>query len=575
MKISKQDSSHTKPLSAKTELLPELKTMSKQELKQLFHLLQAEIFTPTDLDSDDYLTHELQVHQIELEMQNRELREAQQEIEIARDRYADLYDFAPVTYISFDGQGVIKNINLTGAKILDAPRANLMDRPFLKWIDARYLNTFFNHLRKTLQVDIKTSTELQIISQYADIIDVRMESVRSWSPENNCFLCQSIILDITENKLAQNEISRQTRQLKLITDSLPLQIAYLNMEEQHIFVNKPFADWLEVSIAELIGKPASEAWDETIYLEIKKYLNMALLGQHSSFDMEFHHPENAKQYVCATLIPDLDSENQVHGVIVLIGDTTEQLALEVVDRQRLLDAVHFSRLSIMGQMASEIAHELNQPLAAISIYSDACRRMLELNKTDPNKIIQTLADIRGQAERAGEIIKRIREFVSKKDVQLVKTSINTLISESLQLLKVELRSHQVQLILDLEKDLPKTLADRILIEQVVHNLSRNAIEAMDSINHSKRILKITTSAAKSGGIEVNIKDSGAGMNVDQLKQVFEPFHTTKVNGMGLGLVICQSIIDAHQGRLWAVSNEHTGTIFSFTLPLISEEDIDG
>lgn len=571
MKKLKQAAQGDEAATAKTELLAELKNMSQQELLQQFRLLQAEIEVPIDVDRDERLAHELQVYQIELEMQNRELQEAQQELELTRDRYADLYDFAPVSYVTFDAKGIIKNINLTGAAMLNQPRANIIDHPFLKWVSTADVNVFFQHLQKTLQTDSKTADEIQIKNQQGELFNVRLESIRSRSAAANVFLCQSVMLNVTEQKQAQNEISLQARQLKLITDALPVMIAYLDADEQHLFANKTYIDWFALSPAKIIGKRAREVWEEKIYSKVKTYLNIALLGRSVTFDMDLPVDEAEKKYIGATIIPDYDVNQQVHGVILLIGDITERLALEVVDRKRLLDAAHVSRLNTMGEMASEIAHDLNQPLAAISIYSDACRRMIELKKAKPEAILQILTDISAQAERASDVMRRIRAFVSKKELLLVKTSINEVIEEAMYLLNVELRSHDVKLILSLADNLPLVLVDRILIEQVVLNLARNAIEAMETIDIAQRLLKIYSMAEGLNEIEVSIEDAGPGMSSDEMSHIFEPFHTSKKNGMGMGLAICHSIIDTHHGRLWATSNDHGGTIFSFTLPLIVEE----
>ena len=297
----------------------------------------------------------------------------------------------------------------------------------------------------------------------------------------------------------------------------------------------------------------------------------SLAGNQLNFDMKFLHADNEIKYVNATLIPDLDSDNRVCGVIVLLGDITDRLAIEVSDRKHLLKAAHFSRLGTMGEMASEIAHELNQPLAAIAIYSDTCRRMIMSGKDRQDDLIKSLLAISTQAERAGSVIRSIREFVGKKDIKVVSTSINELVREALQLLAVEIRSFKVELDLDMADDLPPVLADKILIEQVILNLARNALEAMNDIEPSQRILRIRSSEQGESEITVSFEDSGPGLSAEQISQIFSPFHTTKAEGMGMGLAICQSIIEAHHGHLWAVQNDHGSATFSFTLPLTTSE----
>jgi len=544
----------------------ELKKFSKQELLEHIEKIQALNDKPLCLEANCITRHELEVHQIELEMQNRELREAQQQLEETRDCYADLYDFAPVNYISLDEDGIIKNINLTGASMLGEVRSNIVERPFSKWICKYDLEVFTNHLNEALKSNKKLTAEVSMKNGSGDILEVMIESIGSQDLGTNKLVCRSVIFDVTEYNRKKNELFLQARQLKLITDSLPVLIAYLDAGEKHLFANKTYVDSFDLLPNDIIDKTAEEIWGHNNYKIGSNYLKLSLAGQMVKFDMELPIGDERTKYFHTTLIPDYDNDSIVYGVIVLIGDVTDRLAIEAIDRKRLLDIAHFSRLSAMGEMASEIAHELNQPLAAISIYSDACRRMVLSGKSESEDIIQSLTDISVQADRAGAVIRRIREFVSKKDIQRNDTSINELVQGALQLLAVEIRSHNVELILDFTEDLPVVFVDQILIEQVIFNLIRNALEAMDDIEQHRRVLRIHTLVSQSNVIEVLIDDSGPGMTEEQLKKIFDPFQTTKSDGMGMGLAISFSIIEAHHGRLWCVPNNHSGTTFSFTLP---------
>lgn len=555
-----------------TTTAPELKKLNKQQLLEKIELLQTQVERPACGENACDVLHDLQVYQVELEMQNRELRESQQQLEETRDNYADLYDFSPVNYISFDEKGLIENINLTGASMLGELRSNIIGRPFSRWLNNDNSSGFRKHLHTTLQLDKKVVDEIQIKNRNGDVLDVRIESIRSKYVEPNRVVCRSVILDITESNRIKNELFLQARQLKLITDALPVLIAYIDLNEQHLFANKTYVDSFDLLPDDVIGMSASDVWGDINYTSVSKYLKLCLAGQQVSFDMELPLGEEGKKYFQTILIPDCDSTSLVYGVIVLIGDVTDRLAIEAIDRKRLLSIAHSSRLSSMGEMASEMAHELNQPLAAISIYSDACRRMILSGKAEQEQVIQSLADIGVQAERAGDVIRRIREFASKKDLQKIKIDLNELVQDALGLLEVEIRSHNVNLKLTLAEDMPYVFVDKILIEQVVFNLIRNALEAMDEIKVPLRELQIHTSVGKLKEVEINIDDSGPGMPVDQLKKIFDAFHTTKVEGMGMGLAISHSIIEAHHGHLWAVPNNHGGTTFSFTLPLIDKED---
>jgi C4-dicarboxylate-specific signal transduction histidine kinase len=234
----------------------------------------------------------------------------------------------------------------------------------------------------------------------------------------------------------------------------------------------------------------------------------------------------------------------------------------------MLDVAHFSRLGAMGEMASEIAHEINQPLTAISIYSDACRRSLVAGKISHEKVVQAFDNINQQAVRAGEVIQRIREFASRKELQRTELSVNDIINDILYLLRAEIGSHNIELVLDLKDDLPMVLADKILVEQVIINLARNSIEAMEMVDKSDRMLMLQSSLSRPDEIEISIRDTGPGLSSEKLELIFSPFYTTKDDGMGMGLAICQTIIHSHHGRLWAALNERGGTTLSFTLPVI-------
>lgn len=550
-----------------------LEEQTKQQLLEKIKFLQSLVEEKCSLNTNCNIRHELQVHQIELEMQNRELREAQLDLEETRDRYADLYDFAPVNYFTFNDKGLIDNINLTGATKLGELRTNIINRPFSKWLTKDSLNTFIMHLRDVLESDVKMIADLKMKNASGDILDVRIQSVRSKYMQNSNYLCRSVILDVTDSIRKTNIIIRKARQLRLITDALPVMIAYLDNKENHQFANKTYINSFKNFSEDLMGKSAFNVWGQSVYKKVHKYLKLALAGQQVNFEMELPLDEENKKYFYTTLIPDSDDMSRVYGVIVLIGDITDRLAIEVVDRKRLLNIAHFSRLSTMGEMASEIAHELNQPLAAISIYSDACRRMILSGKGENKQIIQSLTDINLQAKRAGSVMKRIREFVSKKDLDRENVDVNNLVKGALELLAIEIRSHHVNLDLQLADNMPFILVDKILIEQVVFNLVRNALEAMDEINEQERTLVIKTLVTKSNEIEVNIEDSGPGLPMEELKKIFTAFHTTKTDGMGMGLSICYSIIQAHRGRIYAIPNNNRGTIFSFTLPLTLEGDV--
>lgn len=272
-------------------------------------------------------------------------------------------------------------------------------------------------------------------------------------------------------------------------------------------------------------------------------------------------------------VPFHDADGTFRGYRGVDRDITERRRAEEQLRQREADLAHFSRLTTMGEMAAGLAHELNQPLAAISNYAGGCVRRLRADiVADPKILLHPMEQIGAEAVRAGEIIRRLREFVRKGETQRSGADINRLIAEALTLVRPESRQRNITLTLEVARDLPEVMVDAIQIEQVIVNLARNAIEAMSGDGWARRKLIIRSALAEEGMVEVAVSDTGVGMREEEAKRLFYPFFTTKPTGMGMGLSISRSIIEAHEGRLWSTPNPEGGMTFRFTLPLAWVDD---
>ena len=220
-----------------------------------------------------------------------------------------------------------------------------------------------------------------------------------------------------------------------------------------------------------------------------------------------------------------------------------------------------SRLTTMGEMASSLAHELNQPLTAIANYSMGAVAMIKAGRTDAATLLPALEKAASQAQRAGKIISRIREFVKRSEPRRQSIQISTVIENAVGLAEFHTRRRQVSIVCNLPASLPDVLADPILIEQVLLNLIKNGLEAMDHTVHQNLLVDVFLHGDQ---IEVSVTDRGHGLTDPE--RLFEPFFSTKSEGLGMGLNICRTIIESHHGRLWATTNPEGGTIFRFTLP---------
>ncbi|MES2536530.1 MAG: ATP-binding protein [Pseudomonadota bacterium] len=252
------------------------------------------------------------------------------------------------------------------------------------------------------------------------------------------------------------------------------------------------------------------------------------------------------------------------------GGREEEAQDETVKKRRLHQAerAHVARLSTIGEMASGIAHEINQPLAAILSYNQACIRMLKSETPDIVEIVRAMTLAAEQAKRAGVIIKGLRSFVKKQPGRMMAVDLNEVIANALILIEHGLRDHQIVIHTRFQQPLPAVRADSIQLEQVVLNLIRNAIDAMNEMPFSERQITLSTFAAENT-VSVEIMDQGPGVQTDSLPQVFNPFFTTKADGMGLGLTISHSIIDGFGGTISVRNAPQRGAISSFTLPAIA------
>ncbi len=233
------------------------------------------------------------------------------------------------------------------------------------------------------------------------------------------------------------------------------------------------------------------------------------------------------------------------------------------------ELTHAMRLATIGELAASIAHEINQPLGAILSNADAAELLLEKTPSDLTQVRQILADIRRDDLRASEVIRHMRALLRKRELTLTPIDLNESVNAVANLLQDETHRREVQIDHQLAADLPPVAADRVHVEQVLLNLLINAMDAMEATPRGRRKVKVQTRAVRGGWVEVAVSDSGIGLVPPARAHLFDSFYTTKKNGLGLGLSIARSIIEAHGGRIWAESNRDAGATFRFTLSAMS------
>jgi C4-dicarboxylate-specific signal transduction histidine kinase len=253
----------------------------------------------------------------------------------------------------------------------------------------------------------------------------------------------------------------------------------------------------------------------------------------------------------------------------------EQLQLEIAEREAAQEGLiraqaeiaRIARVTTMGELAASIAHELNQPLGSIVTTGDACLRWLAANPPNLDEARQAVEAIIRDGTRASSVLVRTRGLLRRGERLRERLDINDVVREVIALLDGELRRNGVSLRTEMPANLRPVVVDRVLLQQVILNLIMNAMEAIRAVSDRARVLRIRTEEQYSGSIVVLVQDSGVGLDPKQLNRMFEPFYTTKVQGIGMGLTISRSIIEAHGGRLWAVANDGPGSTFCFTVPI--------
>ena len=256
--------------------------------------------------------------------------------------------------------------------------------------------------------------------------------------------------------------------------------------------------------------------------------------------------------------------------LVTIVDVTDRRRLEREALEQRNELAHLSRVAVVGELSSSLAHELNQPLAAILSNAQAALRFLGERPGDLDEVREILRDIVNDDRRAGEVIRRLRAMLTKVEVTYQALDLNEVVSDVARLVQSDLTNRRVVLSTQLAPDLPAARCDRVQMQQVLLNLIVNACDAMAHLEPKDRVIGVSTASRDDGMVEVRVADAGTGIAQERIEKIFEPFQTTKADGMGVGLSVCRTIMHAHAGMIWAVNNPSRGATFCFTVPVFRE-----
>lgn len=504
-------------------------------------------------------------------------RAEQRAIEALRDseaQWKEVFEHNPVMYFMVDATGTVLSVNTFGAAQLGYLVSELLGQPVLK--------VFFEEDRGLVQNSVAICLENIGQTHNWEIRKVRKDGSALWVRENakavrrldNQLIVLIACEDITERKEAENALRQSETYLA---------------EAQRLSHTGSFG-W-RIATGEIVWSEETfrifgyeKALSVTIDMVVQRIhpddraLAQQTIDRASSDGKDFDHgyrllmPDGSVKYVHATAHAVTDASDGIEFVGAVTDVTARKRAEEELHEAQA-GLARVTRVTALGELAASIAHEVNQPLAAVVTNAAACRRWLDREPPNLEEARSTVELIINDGNRAGEVIQRVRALVNKTADQKLPLHINEAVNEVITLVQHELFSHRVSLRMELAPALDLVLADRIELQQVILNLVINAIEAMQPVTDRARQLVIRTRQDEAHQIMVTVEDCGVGLPAENADRLFNAFFTTKSGGMGMGLSICRSIVDAHGGRLSASGNAGPGATFQFTLPLHEEGNL--
>ncbi|RXZ44124.1 PAS domain S-box protein [Crenobacter cavernae] len=377
--------------------------------------------------------------------------------------------------------------------------------------------------------------------------------------------------DISVEKQALEDLRRESAFRKAMEDSLSVGIRAMDRNGRITYVNQSFCTITGYGEDELVGQlPPYPFWLSGDAGERNRIsLSQTLAGDAPTdvFESRFKRKNGEQFYAQMLISPLIDADGSHSGWVAALTDVTREREAEERYKEQMEKLQATSRLVTLGEMASTLAHELNQPLSAIANYQNGCIERIRQGKATPEKLLPVMEKVTAQAERAGMVVRRIREFVKQSAPDRRACQLAEVVDATLAIAEIEAKRHGARIAVDLP-ELPDLLVDPILIEQVLLNLIKNGIESMHEVPLTERVLSLAARLTSNKRVTVTIADRGHGVPEDQKERLFEAFFTTKPDGTGLGLGICRSIVEFHQGQIWVEDGEHGGSLFSFTLPVV-------
>ncbi|HEV2397965.1 MAG TPA: PAS domain-containing protein [Candidatus Sulfotelmatobacter sp.] len=381
-----------------------------------------------------------------------------------------------------------------------------------------------------------------------------------------------ICTDIEDRKRGEEVLRDREQSLRLILDGIAGLVAIMSATGEVEAVNRQVVDYFGRSVAEMKGWSTSNAvHPDDLARVIAAWIRSVETGSPYDVDHRLRRVDGVYRWFHARGLPLRDREGRILRWYVLLTDMDDRKRAEEELRNAQSELARVMRVMTMGQLTASIAHEVNQPLSGIITNASTCLRMLDGNPPNLEGARETARRTIRDGHRASDVVTRLRTLYSKKVPAVEPMDLNEAAREVTALSATEIQRNGVTLRHEFAGDLPPALGDRIQLQQVISNLIRNAADAMGEVDDRPRELLIRTEREDGNRVRLSVRDSGVGIAPQAADRIFEAFYTTKTDGMGIGLSVSRSIIEAHQGRLWATPNDGPGCTFSFAIPCTPED----
>jgi hypothetical protein len=378
--------------------------------------------------------------------------------------------------------------------------------------------------------------------------------------------------DIDDHMRAEEALRDRERELSLFVDLVPSHLWRVTPEGETTLANKHMADFLGMDLSDT--RRLDEAFSTLLHPDEVEAVwdvfgHCLRTGEPFSMNYRLRRADGVYRWMSGRAAPMRDGNGRIIQWFGLCHDIDDQMQAEEALRRASDKLARATQAASLAELSASIAHEVNQPLAAIVANSHACHRWLSAEPPNIDRAKITAERITRDANAAADVISRIRALFRRAPQDRSSENVNSLIAEVCRLMADKVAVQDIRIETNLEPDLPSVALDRVQVQQALMNLIRNGIEAMDAVIDGARVLQVHSRRDGPGSICIEVRDAGTGFKDPE--RVFEPFFTTKQNGMGMGLAICRSIVEAHGGRLWAANNETRGATVAFTLPLNASE----